>query len=31
LAADGGQLSDDILGKLPNAAWETITRQILKG
>lgn len=31
LAADGGQLSDDILGKLPNTAWETITRLILKG
>jgi hypothetical protein len=31
LAADGGQLGDDILRHLPRSAWEAVTRQILKG
>lgn len=30
LAADGGQLADDIIGCLPPSAWETVMRQILK-
>ncbi len=30
LAADGGQLSNDILTYLPRSAWESVTRQILK-
>ena len=30
LAADGGQLSDDILKHLPRLAWESVTRKILK-
>lgn len=30
LAADGGNLSDDILGQLPVACWEEMARQFLK-
>jgi glycine cleavage system H lipoate-binding protein len=30
LAADGGQLGDDILSHLPRTAWKTVTHQILK-
>jgi glycine cleavage system H lipoate-binding protein len=30
LAADGGNLSDDILGKLPPTCWEEMARQFLR-
>ncbi|GAB6904974.1 conserved hypothetical protein [Desulfosarcina cetonica] len=30
LAADGGQLCDDLLGRLPESAWVAVARQILK-
>jgi glycine cleavage system H lipoate-binding protein len=30
LAADGGNLAQDILGQLPPSCWQTITRQFLK-
>jgi glycine cleavage system H protein len=30
LAADGGDLSDDILGSLPPTCWQELARQFLK-
>jgi hypothetical protein len=30
LTADGGTLSDDILGQLPPGCWEEMARQFLK-
>ena len=30
LAADGGQLSDDIFGSLPALGWQRLTRQFLR-
>jgi glycine cleavage system H lipoate-binding protein len=30
LAADGGNLAEDILGQLPSSCWEKMTRQFLK-